>query len=132
MLHDAADRAISPSRLLDEIEPDEVVINQYREAARKHIAFLFSTIQFVLDAKSAPEARLRAWGVAKALGHPAAAEKSDEEIARFCGYGDDRAAANKHIMAFSRGHRLPPSLSQKSDAARSTYSAARTAQLSKS
>ncbi len=131
MLHDAADRAISPSRILDEIEPDEVAINQYREAARKHIAFLFSTIQFFLDAKSDRESKLRQWAAAKSLGHPAAAEMSDAEIARLCGYGDDRAAVNKHVMAYSRGHRLPPSLSQKSEAARQTYSAARTAQLSK-
>lgn len=128
--HDAADdpHASETHHPIDDIEPEPINENAYREAAQRGLVFLFAALQFVSDGKSNSEKGLRLWAVMCALEHPAVEGRTESEIATTCGYS--RAALNKHVMAFSRASQLPPALSQKSTEARSKYRAARKAQLS--
>jgi hypothetical protein len=99
----------------------------YREAALKSIAFSHSWLAFILAGKTDHERVIRAWAVCSTLNHAVCDGKSDSAIAREL--GTTRANFCKHRLTIQRQNSIPPAPSQKSVAARNTYSATRNSQL---
>lgn len=108
---------------------DEVdSINLHREAGLKMIAFMYSAFNYVHQAKTQNEMAIRFWAVSAAIDHPALNGRPHLEIA--AELGTTRANFSKHVVTFENQNDLPPTLSQKSNEARASYSEARKAQLS--
>ena len=128
--HDAAcdPFACEQSRLLDELEPLDIGLNEYREAAGKMISFMHRVFSFIHEAHNREEVIIRLWAVTSAIEHPAINGRSDLQLAE--DLGTTRANLSKHIIAFERRTSLPPTCSQKSVKARGKYRQAREAQLS--
>ena len=126
--HDAADdpRASEDSDILDQIEPEDRT-SDYREAAQKMIVFIFSAFNFIHEARTQNEMAIRFWAVSSAIEHPVIDGRSDAAIAKIL--GTTRANFSKHVLSFEKQNHLPPTLSQKSVEARTSYSNARNAQL---
>lgn len=99
----------------------------YRDASLRMIAFLHSTIAFLHSAGSDKERGIRLWVVSSSIDHPSCDGLADCEIAAQC--DTTRANFSKHKLAFQRQNSLPPTLSQKSVEARSSYRIAREKQL---
>lgn len=115
---------------IDEIEPEEVQENAYREAAMKMLVFLHAAFSYIHEARSKDEMAIRFWAVSSAIDHPACDGKSDLHIASDC--STTRANFSKHKLSFERQNNLPPTFSQKSVAARQSYRATRISQLNES
>jgi len=139
--HDAADdnRASYHDDPVDHMEPgleieetQEQMLSRiehecYREAGIKSLAFTFSLLAFINEASSPTEFLIRFWAVLSSLDHPACDGRNDSEIAGTL--GTTRANFCKHKLSFQRQNTLPPTLSQKTVAARQSYRVARKAQL---
>jgi hypothetical protein len=141
--HDAADdpRASMGSRIIDEIEPEydfheetpeqrdlRIEKGAYREAAKKHITFLMSMLNFLHAAKTAQELAARIWIVSSAIDHPCVEDfDSNTQIANKIGIS--KADYSRHLVTFQRYNNMPPSSFQKRVEARESYRKTRKNQL---
>lgn len=139
--HDAADdpRACCQDNPIDRMEPREMADESpeqamhrlereaYREAGGKMLVFLHSSLAFIHEAGNESERNIRLWAVSSSVDHPACDGRPDSDIASML--GTTRANFSKHKLAFQRQNSLPPTLSQKSVEARSSYRKSREKQL---
>jgi hypothetical protein len=105
----ACNGAEQPS-VIDEIEPVEST-NEYREASRRMLAFLFSIIEFLSSYENPKQLETRFWSVALSLQHPCCEGMPALEFAQML--EQTRANLSKHITTFERLNDLQPTLGQK-------------------
>jgi hypothetical protein len=108
-------------------EDCDEVKNEYRDASLKMIVFMFSAFNFIHEAKTQREMVMRFWAVSSAIEHPVIEGKSDSQIAKII--GTTRANFSHLVLSFEDRNNLPPTLSQKKTASRTTYKLARKKQL---
>jgi hypothetical protein len=104
------------------MEPD-CVTHEYREAAKRFIASMIGCVQFLRDARDASELLMRLDIVSAIFVHPSVSGMSWDEIGKK--HNRTRAAISAQVLNFQRANHLPPTLGQKSVAARISYSQTR-------
>lgn len=121
-LHNGRPMADEPSTHAHEgeVEMQEIIRGEYREAAR---AFLYTINRAVQTIAEARDARVAAWQVAISLGLPMVQGRTIEQIAQHLGV--KRATLSKGAKKFQRGNNLPPSEYAKPSHATKSYSRAR-------
>jgi len=119
---------------IDEIEPEIVQADAYREAAKIGLQLINNCLLFILKTPMNRESRIALWQVAFGIGLPLCAGRSMTEIAEEIeklapGDGLTRACISKGATLFRRMNGLPPNAYMKDEESLGSYSEARKAQL---
>jgi hypothetical protein len=105
--------------VVDQLEPIEES-NEYREASRKMLSFLFRIVEYLSSYQNVRELEVRLWSLASALQHPCLEGLSDLELAEML--GRTRASVSKDVLDFERRNGFTVGLGRKSLATRVKYS----------
>lgn len=111
----------------EDISEPEYLANEYREAAKRFIATTIGCIQFLRDARDSAELLMRLDIISAIFVHPSLREMSWDDIGKK--HNRTRAAISAQVLNFQRANHLPPTLGQKSIAARTSYSQTRKSKL---
>ena len=95
----------------DQLEPIEEAENDYREAPRRALAFVFTIIELLSAHSNERQLKIKFLAVASALQHPCVADWNDSELAQELAM--TRANFSKHVLNFELRNSLPPTLGQK-------------------